>query len=290
VLLSGQFGPDGGASLWGRASCRRSTRACACATRATPCLYLSDPDGIDRAARRRSLDTINALNQEALAQAGDPEIATRIAQYELAFKMQASVPELLAIDREPESVREAYGIEPGKVSFGNNCSARAAAGRARSALRAALPLGLGQPRHRPERRHRHLAAQALPGDRSADRRPAARPQGARPARRDARRVGRRVRPHADERGRDGSKFLGRDHHPHAFTIWLAGGGIRRGVTVGATDELGWRITEDPVSAHDLHATLLRLFGFDHEKLVYRFQGRDFRLTDVEGVVVDKLLA
>ncbi|MCC6408460.1 MAG: DUF1501 domain-containing protein [Planctomycetes bacterium] len=290
VLLSGQYAPDGGTSLWGSGFLPTIHQGVRFRSQGDAVLFLSDPDGLDRAARRRSIDAINALNAEELARAGDPEIQTRIAQYELAFRMQASVPDLIDLGREPESVREAYGVEPGKVSFANNCLlARRLLERD---VRFVQLYHWGWDSHGTSPSDDIVTSLKKRCD-ETDKPIAA------------------LLEDLEQRGllddtlvvwsgefgrtpmneeRDGSQFLGRDHHPHAFTLWLAGAGIRRGASVGATDELGYRVVEDPISAHDLHATLLHLFGFDHERLTYRFQGRDFRLTDVEGVVQPKLLA
>lgn len=290
VLLSGRYAPDGGTSLWGSGFLPTVHQGVRFRSQGDAVLFLSDPQGIDRAARRRSLDAVNALNREAFARDGDPEIETRIAQYEMAYRMQASVPELIDVASEPESVRERYGAKLGETSFANNCLlARRLLERD---VRFVQLYHWGWDSHgtspdddivtslkkRCEETDRPIAALLV----------------------DLRErgllddtlvvwTGEFGRTPMNEE-RDGSKFLGRDHHPHAFTIWLAGAGIRRGVSVGATDELGYRVVEDPISVHDLHATLLHLFGFDHERLTFRFQGRDFRLTDVEGVVQPKLLA
>jgi len=245
---------------------------------------------MDAGARRRSLDTIRELNRRRLAEPGAPEIETRIAQYELAFRMQASVPDVADVASEPAEVRELYGYEPGSVSFANNCLlARRLLERG---VRFVQLYHWGWDSHGtspsddlvtslPERcRETDRASAALILD--LERRGLLEDTlvfwGGEFGR----------TPMNEER--DGSKFLGRDHHPHAFTVLLAGGGIRPGACVGATDELGYRVTEDPISVHDLHATLLHQLGLDHEKLTYFHQGRDFRLTDVEGVVVEKLLA
>ncbi len=290
VLLSGQFAPDGGASLWGSGFLPTVYQGVRFRSQGDAVLYLSDPDGIDRAARRRSLDTINALNRHHLDESGDPEIATRIAQYEMAYRMQASVPELLEIDKESESVREAYGVEPGKVAFANNCLlARRLLERG---VRFVQLYHWGWDSHGTGPSDDLITS--LPKRCQETDKPIAalvRDLKERGLFDDTLIVwtGEFGRTPMNEE-RDGSKFLGRDHHPHAFTIWLAGGGIKRGVAIGETDELGYKIASDPIGVHDLQATLMHLFGFDHEKFTYRYQGRDFRLTDVEGVVQQKLLA
>jgi len=290
ALTSGRYGPDGGSSLWSSQFLPSVHQGVRLRSQGDPVLFLSDPPGVDRASRRRVLDAVSALDSRRLAVVGDPEIDTRIAQYELAFRMQSSVPELGAIEDEPQAVRDAYGVEPGKVSFANNCLlARRLAERG---VRFIQLYHWGWDSH---------------GTSPDDDLITSLPQRCRETDQPTAALIRDLK----ERGllddtlvvwggefgrtpmneeRDGSTFLGRDHHPHAFTMLLAGGGIRRGATIGATDELGYRPIEDPVSVHDLHATLLQLLGFDHTQLTYRSQGRDFRLTDVEGEVVRKLLA
>ncbi len=290
VLLSGQFAPDAGAAVWSSGFLPTVHQGVRFRSQGDPVLFLSDPPGMSAEDRRRSLDAVVELDRLRLEATGDPEIATRIAQYEMAYRMQTSVPELLAIDAEPESVRAAYGVEPGKPSFAANCLlARRLLERG---VRFVQLYHWGWDSHG-----------TSPGDDLVT----SLPQRCRET--DAP-VAALVRD-LDERGllddtivvwsgefgrtpmneeRNGSKFLGRDHHPHAFTLWVAGGGFRRGHAVGETDELGYHVVSKKIGVHDLHATLLHLMGFDHEKLVYRSQGRDFRLTDVSGEVVRELLA
>jgi len=252
-------------------------------------LYLENPDGVSAESRRASLDTIGQLNAERAKVVGDPEIDTRIASYELAYRMQTSVPELMDISNEPESVHSAYGTEPGQASFANNCLlARRLVERG---VRFVQLYHWGWDHHGTS--SVDDIATALPAlCEQTDRASAALVKDL------------KERGMLDEtlivwggefgrtamnEGRNNSKFIGRDHHPRAFTMWLAGGGVTPGITVGRTDELGYNIVEDPVEVHDLHATVLHLMGIDHKKLTYRFQGRDFRLTDVYGKVVSKLV-
>jgi hypothetical protein len=221
---------------------------------------------------------------------GDPEIDTRIAQYEMAWRMQTSVPELADLSREPRSVLERYGAEPGKKSFANNCLlARRLLERdvrfvqlyhwgwdshgtgPSDDLMTSLPQRCRETDQASAALLEDLAQSGLLDDTLFI-------WGGEFGR----------TPMNEER--DGSKFLGRDHHPHAYTLLLAGGGLKQGLTWGATDDLGYFVTDKPVSVHDLHATLLHCLGWDHEKLVYRSQGRDFRLTDVEGTVQHGWLA
>jgi hypothetical protein len=290
VLTSGRYGPDGGTSLWSSGFLPTVHQGVQFRSQGDPVPFLSNPPGMDGETRRRSLDALRALNEQRAAATGDPEIETRIAQYELAYRMQASVPELADLAREPEAVRERYGVELGKPSFAANCLlARRLLERD---VRFVQLYHWGWDSHGtspgddivtslPERcRETDRASAALIADLAE-----------RGLLEDTivfwgGEFGRT--PMNEER--DGSKFLGRDHHPHCFTALLAGGGFRRGALVGATDELGYHVTEDPVSVHDLHATMLHLLGIDHTKLTYFHQGRNFRLTDVEGEVVEKLLA
>jgi hypothetical protein len=237
-----------------------------------------------------SLDTIRDLNTMQRDVVGDPEIDTRISAYELAYRMQTSVPELTDIADEPASVHELYGTEPGKTSFANNCLL----------ARRLVERGVRfvQLYHRGWDTHG-----AGFGEDIVEKLPHLCRQTDQPAAALVKDL--KQRGLLDEtlvvwggefgrtpmnEARNGSKFLGRDHHPRAFTMWLAGGGIKGGVTIGETDELGYNITADPVDVHDLHATMLHLLGIDHEKLTYKFQGRPFRLTDVSGKIVTKVLA
>jgi len=289
VMLSGILQPSGGAALWSSGFLPSQHQGVRFLSQRDPVLFLSDPPGIDRTARRLTLDGIGALNEERLRLTQDPEIATRIAQYELAFRMQTSVPELVDLSSEPDEVLGLYGARPGQASFANNCLlARRLVERG---TRFVELYHAGWDTHGTGSQNDLMTA--LPERcRETDKACAAliKDLGRRGLLEDTLVIwggefGRT--PMAEDRNR--SKRLGRDHHPHAFTIWLAGAGIRPGITLGATDELGYHITEQPIEVHDLHATMLHLLGFDHERLTYRSQGRDFRLTDVAGKVVDDLL-
>jgi hypothetical protein len=245
---------------------------------------------MDTAERRRMLDALKDLNRMQLDEIGDPETITRIEQYEMAYRMQSSVPELMDIASEPKSIHEMYGTEPGKVAFANNCLlARRLIERG---VRFVQLYHWGWDSHGtsasddimtslPERcRQCEKASAALVAD--------LKQRGLL----ESTLVvwgGEFGRTPMNEE-RNGSKFLGRDHHPHCFTIWMAGGGIKPGLTLGATDELGYHVAEDKVHVHDLQATILHCLGLDHTKLTYQYQGRPFRLTDVYGNVVKKLLA
>jgi len=254
---------------------------------AEPVLYLTNPDGISRSARRDMLDDLAALNQHHLHSWGDPEIAARVAQYEMAFQMQASVPELTDLSREPESVLREYGPDvrtPG--SFAYNClMARRLVERGVRCV---------QLMHAGWDQHNSITTELYSQCRDTDQ-----PSAALVLDLERRGLlddtlvvwggefGRTpfIQGNLDDRAR-----WGRDHHPYAFTIWMAGGGIRPGFTFGETDDLGMNVVRDPVHVHDLQATILHLLGIDHERLTYRFQGRDFRLTDVHGNVVKPILA
>ncbi len=290
VLVSGENAPDAGKSLWSNGFLPGEHQGVEFRSKGDPVLYLSNPKGVDPTARRDTIDAINALNRRHLEQVGDPEIETRIASYELAYRMQTSVPELMDIAKEPKSVHELYGTEPGKASFANNCLL----------ARRLVEKGVRfvQLYHRGWDNHGTNA-----GDDIVNRLPKLCAETDRAAAALVTDLKQRGllddtiviwggefgrTPMNEER--DGSKFLGRDHHPRAFTMWLAGGGLRHGVTIGATDELGYNVIADPVDVNDLHATILHLMGVDHTKLTYKFQGRDFRLTDVSGKIVTKILA
>lgn len=251
-----------------------------------PVLYLSDPDGVDRATRREMLDDLGKLNKLKLKSAGDPEIATRISQYELAFRMQASVPELTDISKEPASIIEMYGPEvkrPGSYAY--NCLlARRMAERG---VRFVQLFHMGWDQH-------FNLPKAIKGQAYDTDQPTAaliKDLKQRGMLDDTLVVwggefGRTVYSQGELTMTD----YGRDHHPRCFSIFMAGGGIKGGIGYGKTDDYSYNIVDKPVSVHDLHATLLHLLGIDHTRLTYRFQGRDFRLTDVFGNVVSDLLA
>jgi len=254
---------------------------------AEPVLYLGNPDGIERATRRAMLDDLAALNRRHHEEWGDPEISARIAQYEMAFQMQASVPDLSDISREPESVLREYGPDvrtPG--TFAYNCLM----------ARRLLERGVRcvQLMHAGWDQHNSLTTELYHQCRDTDQPSAALVL-------DLERRGLledTVVVWGGEFGRtpfiqgslDDRARWGRDHHPYAYTTWLAGGGVRPGMSHGETDDLGMNVVGDGVHVHDLQATLLHLLGLDHERLTYRFQGRDFRLTDVHGTLVKPILS
>jgi hypothetical protein len=253
-----------------------------------PVLFLSNPDGVQANSRRRIIDAVNAMNRSQLSAIGDPEIATRINQYELAYRMQTSVPKLMDISEEPKSVHQMYGTEPGKTSFANNCLlARRLVERG---VRFVQLFDQGWDSH--GSLFTNLPKKAKQVDR---------PIAA--LIRDLRQRGLldstlvvwsaefgRTPFGQGKNGLGESTKAGRDHHKDAFTTWVAGGGIKRGVSHGATDDIGYTIAEDPVHVHDFNATLLHLMGIDHERLTFRYQGRQYRLTDVEGQVIRQIVA
>jgi hypothetical protein len=253
---------------------------------ADPVLYLSDPPGYSRQARRRFLDDLGRLNDLKLKDAQDPEISTRIAQYEMAFRMQASVPELANLASEPGSVFEMYGPDarqPG--TYAANCVlARRLAERGVRFI---------QLFHRGWDQHGNLPRDIRLQCEQTDQPTAAliKDLKARGMLEDtlivwAGEFGRTVY----SQGTLTEENYGRDHHPRCFSVFMAGGGIKGGVTYGETDDFSYNIVADPVDVHDLHATILHCLGVDHTRLTFKFQGRHFRLTDVKGRVVRALLA
>jgi hypothetical protein len=281
VLQSGKKGPSGGNSCWGSGFLPTVYQGVPFRSAGDPVLYLSNPRGVNAGVQRDSLDAIQNLNRMRLNEVGDPEIATRINSFEMAYRMQSSAPELMDVSKEPKSVLDMYGAEPGRPSFANNCLL----------ARRLLERGVRfvQLFHESWDQHSNLVKDLKQNCLDTDR-----PCAALVA--DLKRRGMLDdtlvvwggefgRTPMVEGGNDG-----RDHHPNAFTMWCAGGGIKPGVTVGASDEFGFNVVEDRVHVHDLHATLLHLLGFDHTKLTFKFQGRPFRLTDVHGNVAAKLLA
>ncbi len=292
VLLSGGKTPDAGKSIWGAGFLSGVYQGVQCQASGPPILFAENPPGVSRELRRATLDAVAAINRERFAETSDPEILTRIEQYELAFRMQIAVPEAMEISREPESVRTAYGAQPGVNSFANNCLlARRLAERG---VRFIQLYDWGWDSHG-SIAGEGLRQGFLHKTTSIDRPLAAliRDLKARGLLEETLLVwtgefGRT--PMMENRGGKRNPFLGRDHHPHTFTAWLAGGGVRRGHTHGETDELGCLPVRDPVHVHDLQATILHLMGLDHERLTYAYQGRDSRLTDVGGRVVRDIFA
>ena len=248
-----------------------------------PVLYLSNPDGIDDRNRKNLVTGINTLNQLKQKQIGDPEIEARINAYELAYRMQSSVPELMDISRESKETLEAYGASPGNASFSNNCllARRLAEAGVRfiqlydrgwdhhGDVTTGIKSKIGQVDKACAALIKDLKQRGLLEDTLVI-------WGGEFGR--------------TSYGQDRGNSYGRDHHPNCFSLWMAGGGIKGGVTIGETDDFGYNVAKDKVEVHDLHATMLHLLGIDHERLIYKFKGRDFRLTDVAGNVVRSALA
>ncbi|MAG30848.1 MAG: sulfatase [Deltaproteobacteria bacterium] len=288
VLVSSDKAPSSGKSVWGSGFLPSVYQGVQCRSQGDPVLYLSDPSGMDRKVRRRSLDALRDLNSMQLP-LGDPETETRIAQYELAFRMQMSVPEAMDISRESPAMHELYGSDPGKSSFANNCLlARRLVERG---VRFVQLFDWGWDHHgssKNEDINHPLPAKCRQVDR---------PMAALVKDLKARGLldetlivwGGEFGRTPMQENRNKAGFVGRDHHPYCFTMWMAGGGVRSGYSHGKTDDIGYYVAEDPVPVHDLQATILHLLGFDHERLTYRFQGREFRLTDVFGSVVPGLI-
>ncbi len=287
VLLSGPLG-GAGTGLWANGFLPSVYQGIQFRSSGDPVLFLSSPAGQSHADRRRIYDAVKSLNERQLADVGDPEIATRIRQYEMAYRMQSSVPELMDISREPAATLDRYGAKPGAASFANNCLlARRLVERGvrvvelydsdwdhHAGLATRLPAkcrDVDQPMAAlvADLKQRGLLDETLVIWGSEF--------GRTPLRQGIDGDGKATNP-------------GRDHHKDAYSIWLAGGGIRGGVTHGRTDDFGFSPVEHPVAVHDLNATVLRLLGFDHERLTFQYQGREFRLTDVQGKVVRELLA
>jgi len=282
VLISGGTDPTGGKALWSTGFLPSVYQGVQCRTVGDPILYVSDPKGMDRADRRRTLDALRQLNEYELKEFGDPETLTRISQYELAYRMQMSVPDVMDIRQEPENIINMYGAQPGAASFANNCLlARRLVERG---VRYVQLFDWGWDCHGTGAGDDivvHLPQKCKDIDQ---------PVAALLA--DLKRRGllddtivvwggEFGRTSMNE-ARGGSTFLGRDHHPHCFTLWVAGGGFKPGISLGATDDLGYQITENPVTVHDLQATILHLLGLDAEKFRFPYQGLQQRLIGVEG--------
>lgn len=280
VFSTGSKGPSGGASNWGAGFLPSVHQGVMFRSVGDPVLYLSNPKGVDDQIQRDTLASIKRLNQKRLDVVGDPEIATRINSFELAHRMQLTAPELTDLSKESKETLEMYGAEPGKGTYANACLlARRLAEKGVRFIEIF---------HEAWDQHGNLVADLKKNCRDTDKASAA-------LIKDLKQRGMLDDTLVVWGGEFGRTPMvqggddGRDHHPNCFTMWLAGGGIKRGITLGESDEFGFNATADKVHVHDLHATMLHLLGFDHTKLTYRFQGRDFRLTDVHGEVVKKLL-
>lgn len=292
VLTSGGNNPDAGKSVWGSGFLPSVYQGVQCRSDGDPVLFIKDPDGVNRDLRKASIDAINNVNKQEFEEYQDPEILSRISQYEMAYRMQITAPDVMNINNEPEYIHEMYGTKPGKTCFANNVllarklvekgvrfvqlfdwgwdSHGAGASEAlnlgfinkcRSVDKAMTALLL-------DLKQRGLLEETLVVW-----------------------AGEFGRTPMQER-RDGAvnPFKGRDHHTEAFTVWLAGGGIKKGYSHGETDEIGYTTVSGRTDNHDLQATILHQLGFDHERFTYPFQGRPFRLTDVAGKVIHDIIA
>jgi len=290
VLVSSGVFPSAGNSDWSNGFLPSVYQGVQCRSQGDPVLYVSNPRGMDRAMRRLSLDALRDLNEMQAGAFGHPETRTRIAQYELAFRMQTAVPEVMDISRETRQVLDMYGAQPGAASFANNCLL--ARRLVEQGVRFVQLHDWGWDFHGTN-----------PGEAITD--------GLRTKCRPMDRAVTALITDLKQRGlmeetlviwggefgrspfREGrtaaSANLGRDHHPFSFTLFMTGGGLKPGLTYGSSDELGFDVGDNPVHVHDLQATILHLLGFDHTRLTFRFQGRDFRLTDVHGNVVHAVL-
>ena len=287
VVLASGFGQDQPllTRYWGSGFLPTSHQGVEFRSGAEPILFVNNPDGITPQIRRRLIDGARDLNALHLDTVGDPEIATRIASYEMAYRMQSSVPELMDLSQEPRHVLEEYGAEPGKSSYANNCLlARRLAER---------DVRFIQLYHRGWDHHNNLPGDIAKTAQAVDRPTAAliRDLKQRGLLEDTLVIwGGEFGRTPMNQGDTANGNYGRDHHMKAFSLWMAGGGVRGGVTHGATDDFGYNAVEDPVHANDFQATILHLLGIEHTQFTYRFQGRDYRLTDIGGEVVRKILA
>jgi hypothetical protein len=286
VLLSGPRGPRGGAVNWGSGFLPTSYQGVPFRGGGEPILDLSSPKGITMEKQRQTIDAVRDLNLKRLVATGDPEITTRISAYEMAYKMQSSAPELIDLSQENEATLKLYGVEKEKPSFARNCLL------ARRLVERGVRFV--------QLYHTNWDSHGGPGEnlqgdfekvcREVDQGQAALVKDLK----DRGLLKDTLVVWGGEFGRtpmgENRDTTGRNHHIDAFTMWMAGGGVKAGHVLGQTDELGFNAVEDRMHIHDLHATLLHLIGLDHKKLTFRFQGRDFRLTDVHGEVVKKLLA
>jgi hypothetical protein len=292
VLTSGGKTPDAGKSVWGSGFLPSVYQGVQCRSEGDPVLFLSDPDGVDRNLKRQTIDAINEVNKHHFDDFKDPETLTRMAQYEMAYRMQMSVPEVMNINNEPDYIHQLYGTTPGKASFANNCLL--ARKLVEQGVRFVQLFDWGWDAHGTS------PAESVDIGLKNKCRTIDRPMTALI-------LDLKQRGLLDEtlvvwggefgrtpmqENREGKQmdFYGRDHHTDAFTMWMAGGGIKQGATWGETDEIGYYPVSGKVSLHDVQATILNQLGFDHEKLTYHFQGRPFRLTDVSGQVIREIVA
>jgi hypothetical protein len=286
VVMSTGSGISGGSANWSSGFLPTVYTGVRLRNQGDPILDVSSPPGVDSRLQRDSLDLIGSLNKRRLQTEGDPEIATRIASYEMAFRLQTSAPELMDLRQESKATLAMYGAEPDKPSFARACLL----------ARRLIERGVRFVNiyHEGWDAHTDLPGNHKKNCGETDRASAAlvKDLKQRGLLDDTLVIwgGEFGRTPMVESNAALGRSLGRDHHPQAFTMWLAGGGVKAGLSLGATDELGFHAVEKPVHVHDLQATILHLLGFDHEKLTFRYAGRDFRLTDVHGHVVEDILA
>ncbi|MEI6585929.1 MAG: DUF1501 domain-containing protein [Sediminibacterium sp.] len=292
VLTSGGNFPDAGKSVWGSGFLPSVYQGVQCRGEGDPVLFVKDPAGMDRDLRKASIDAINEANRATYEEFKDPEIVARIAQYEMAYRMQISVPDVMNINDEPAYIHEMYGTQPGKASFANNVLL--ARKLVEKGVRYVQLFDWGWDMHGTDEKGAvdyGLVNKCRTIDKPIT----------------ALLLDLKQRGLLDEtlvvwggefgrtpmqENRDGKKnpFKGRDHHTEAYTIWMAGGGIKKGTSYGETDEIGYSAISGKVTPYDIQATILNQLGFDHEKLIYPFQGRSFRLTDVYGRVINEIVA
>lgn len=292
VLTSGGKTPDAGKSVWGSGFLPSVYQGVQCRSEGEPVLFLSDPEGIDRNLKKKAIDAINAVNQIHYNDLNDPETLTRMSQYEMAYRMQVSVPEVMNINSEPEYIHQLYGTTPGKASFANNCLL--ARKLVEQGVRFVQLFDWGWDSHG------IVESDALEIGFRNKCREVDRPMTALLLDLKQRGLldetlvvwggefGRT--PMQENREGKTNPYLGRDHHVEAFTMWMAGGGIKKGMSWGETDEIGYYPVSGRVSLHDVQATILNQMGLDHERHTFQFQGRPFRLTDVSGKVVREIVA
>jgi hypothetical protein len=292
VLTSGGNNPDAGKSVWGSGFLPSVYQGVQCRSKGDPVLFIKDPEGMSRDIRKETIDAISAINQEEYKTYKDPEILSRISQYEMAYKMQITVPEIMDISKEPESIHEMYGTKPGQESYANNVllARKMVEAGVRfvqiydwgwdthgTAASVSIDMGLQNKCRQIDKattallldlKQRGLLEDTLVvwgGE-----------------------FGRT--PMAENREGVANSFKGRDHHAEAFTMWMAGGGIKKGFSYGETDEFGYSVLNGRLDPHDIQATILNQLGFNHEELTYEFQGRPFRLTDVGGKIINEIIA
>lgn len=291
VLTSGGLNPDAGKSVWGSGFLPSVYQGVQCRSEGDPVLFIKDPEGVDRELRKTSIDAINQANADEYKEYKDPEILSRIAQYEMAYKMQITVPEVMNINNEPAYIHEMYGTKPGQACFANN--ALLARKLVEKGVRFVQLFDWGWDSHGTEEKN-SLNIGFVNKCRSTDKPIAAllldlKQRGL---------LDETLVVWGGEFGRTPMRetkagiinpFQGRDHHTEAFTMWMAGAGIKKGFSYGETDEIGYSSVSGKVEAFDIQATILNQLGFNHEKLTYDYQGRPFRLTDTKGKVINDIL-